>query len=1682
MQVAGGLGATGVVGSGTAAAQQSTDNVIQLEAIRQGGLDFDVDDDGTVSYADVITFFEGIDDPAIRNDPESYDFNRNGRVDFDDVVTLFEQVDDPPTDGSGEHVWRGVSPDDISDQINPTLALTPGETYTVEWTNTAGGENDFVIADADGNEIVSSDTVSEQGATGSVEFMATEAMATYYSSAHSNTQRGSIDVGSAEPPEPSDDMISVLWLGGPAGGSHNPPTLAPQLVEYLLNRGIEVVYTDRLEDLLPDTLHRYDAFMMYGNRFGLTEAMENSIVEFIEGGGGFIPLHSASGSFPESDVWIDLVGGQFDFHNAGEMTTNRIKPDHPVFTGNDPVVSWDETYRNKNHNPDNVVLAHGDFPEGDYGSNEDPEPWIWVRQEGDGRVFYTAWGHDERTWSKENFKKLIENAIRWTTGNEDTIAADSRVLDELEFMDAEDTIPFFGPADEVPSEVGSGQNWEKMQVPLPTEKSLKRTITPEGFDLETFVSEDMLPDGVGGNIFDIEFDAQGRAWIALTKDYPNSLGEGNQDKIVICEDTDGDGVADEFTVFKDGLSIPVSMALIENGVIVAHLNENDGNGQMLRLEDTDGDGVADSEEVLFSGFGTFDTHAGPNQLDYGIDNWIWGQVGYAGFSGTVAGEQREFSSCVYRFKPDGSQLEVVRNLPGNQAGLDFDEEGLVFASCATSGQPSNYVPIPQRYYELVNGFQAPSLGPISDSNRILPMTDRVRQGDQHGGFTAATGHTMYTARQYPEKYWNRTAFVSEPTGHLLSTFYVQPDGADFTAHYPYNMAASTDAWFSPIFQSMGPDGQLWFVDHYNYVILHNTPGGGPPLGEGNAYVSTVRDHMKARVYRATYGDTSSSGSMDLSGASPSDLVSALSNDNMFWRLTAQRKLVERGETDVVSGLVALVGDESVDDIGLDPGSIHALWTLKGLGALDEGGDSSALQAARDALTHSSAGVRLNAARVLPGTEATRSAILDNGLLNDDNARVRMWALLALAETPASDAAGEAVYQMISQEKNYSDDVLINAATSAGATHASGFIAAYEANEDTNGGDDPLPNLLSNPSFETGTGESGGSTTPRAWRTRTWGGNAEFSWATTARNGGRSVKIASSEGVDANWVQTASVEPNTDYTYSAYVKTENLDKGDGYGAFINVQELGQDSISDTVIESGTNDWTKLETSFNSGDNDQLEFNVSLGGWGQSTGTVWFDDASAVDPDGNEVLTNGGFELAPASKPEGWTSTEYSGNAEFSWPSTGHSGNHSVQIASSGGADASWGLSNTVSVDPNTEYTLSGWIKTENLQKVDGSGIVDGNDQDPLGAGFNVDELGFVPDQIATAPTGTNDWTEVSATVNTGDNSEVTVNAFLGGFGQASGTVWYDDVRLENTDGENLLSDANAGFETGAGGSATMPETPEGWTTNTYNGSGEFDYVSGTARTGTDSVKTTSTSGLDGGWSQVLSVEPNATYQYSVWVKTENLDVGDSHGAVVNLHGIGGEGAAGQLNQGGTMDWTKIQGTITVGDVSEVQFNVGMGGWGTATGTIWYDDAKLVKTGAGGSAETVYNRVVQHQELENGDDNGGDGSTAIDPSTTIKFDGEVGAWIGQAPSSIADQSNPTLTLQEGATYTVEWESIDGAPHDFDVRDSEDNTLVNTDVVSGEGATGTVEITVTAEMAQYICSVHPSMVGDIEVVSSQ
>jgi azurin len=174
---------------------------------------------------------------------------------------------------------------------------------------------------------------------------------------------------------------------------------------------------------------------------------------------------------------------------------------------------------------------------------------------------------------------------------------------------------------------------------------------------------------------------------------------------------------------------------------------------------------------------------------------------------------------------------------------------------------------------------------------------------------------------------------------------------------------------------------------------------------------------------------------------------------MFWRLTAQRLLVERQNTDVLPKLYKLANDSRRDALGMNPASLHALWTIAGLTDLST--DTEAYNVLKGGLYHPSEAVRKAAIQVLPKNETTDAAILNAKILSDRSPKVRMAGLLYFAERPASEPVGKALYEKAQDKMVTADQWLSKAFYAAASAHPNGFKAEYAKSDPGKDGSDTV---------------------------------------------------------------------------------------------------------------------------------------------------------------------------------------------------------------------------------------------------------------------------------------------------------------------------------------------------------------------------------------------------------------------------------------------------------------------------------------------------------------------------------------------------------------------------------------------------------------------------------------------------
>ncbi len=820
-------------------------------------------------------------------------------------------------------------------------------------------------------------------------------------------------------PKPVDPprRLEILFLGHKSK-HHDSEKLASIMTMEYFKSGLNISYTTNPDDLNENNLKGYDGLIVYANYDSITAPQEKALLGFVKEGKGFIPIHCASWCFRNSPEVVELIGGQFKTHKYDSFPAVITAPNHPVMKGIPAFTTSDETYVHDKISKQILVLS-----ERVEGTSH--EPYTWVRDYGKGRVFYTAYGHDDHTFLNPGFLDLVRNGIMWAVGD--------KASSELAAFKMADPKYFDGP---VP-------NYEKrnpapkVQESLTPEQSMSLMQVPVGFELQLFAAE---PDVV--NPIYMNWDERGRLWVIETVDYPNEIKEDDKgdDRIKILEDTNGDGKADKFTIFADKLNIPTSFTFINGGVMVS------AAPSFIFLKDTNGDDKADIRQNVITGWGKSDTHAQASNLRYGLDNMLWGVVGYSGFKGLVGKDSLQFGMGVYRFTPDGKKLEFLSTTSNNTWGLGFSEDFDVFISTANNTHTA-FLGMQKRYTDKVK-INETGVKKLDAHYNMHVATKHLRQVDVHGGYTAAAGHSLYTARNFPKEFWNRVGFVTEPTGRLVHRINLQQKGAGFIEDGDgWNILNSADEWAGPIQAEVGPDGALWITDWYDFIIQHNpTPsvsssGLKAENGQGNAYINPLRDHERGRIYRIAYKNNDQRNTLSLSRGDTPGLLKALSNNNMFWRTTAQRLLVEKGDRSVLPALYKLVQDQKLDEIGLNAPAIHALWTIHGLKALD-GTNKEATDVAIKALSHPAAGVRRTAIEVLPKNDALFQAMNHAKSFDDKDLRVRLAAVLATTDMKPSAEIGNVLVNIAEKEENVSDEWLKQSLTVAAKLNEESFRAAF----------------------------------------------------------------------------------------------------------------------------------------------------------------------------------------------------------------------------------------------------------------------------------------------------------------------------------------------------------------------------------------------------------------------------------------------------------------------------------------------------------------------------------------------------------------------------------------------------------------------------------------------------------------
>lgn len=502
-------------------------------------------------------------------------------------------------------------------------------------------------------------------------------------------------------------------------------------------------------------------------------------------------------------------------------------------------------------------------------------------------------------------------------------------------------------------------------IPIPdAEEERKTLVLPEGFEVNLFAADPGIHKPI-----QINFDPQGRLWVAASEVYPQiAPGQKANDKILILEDTNGDGVSDKTTVFADGLLIPTGVEPGDGGAYVANSTE------LLHLKDTDGDGKADTSRIVLSGFGTEDTHHILHTFRWGMDGQLYmnQSIYIHSHIETPYGVRRLNAGGIWQFRPETLKLEIFARGWVNAWGHIFDRWGQSFVTDGAGGEGINYV-VPGAAYPTVFGVP-----------RIL-----------HGlnpGSPKYCGLEMIDGRHLPDN-WQGNLITHDFRGHRVCRFVLSDDGSGFAARQQPDLISSQHVAFRPIDVKQGPDGAIYIADWYNPIIQHGEVDFRDPR----------RDHTHGRIWRVTAKGRKTLPRPHFAGKSVAQLLESLKSPETYERQSVKRVLKEMGATAVVPSLDAWVKSLDANDPEFEHHRLEGLWLYQSLDV-----PNSALL--ESVLKSKTAQARAAAVRVIPQWKESLPAALTwlEAAIADEHPRVTMEAIRALSEFPDIKSAALAL--------------------------------------------------------------------------------------------------------------------------------------------------------------------------------------------------------------------------------------------------------------------------------------------------------------------------------------------------------------------------------------------------------------------------------------------------------------------------------------------------------------------------------------------------------------------------------------------------------------------------------------------------------------------------------------------------
>lgn len=540
-----------------------------------------------------------------------------------------------------------------------------------------------------------------------------------------------------------------------------------------------------------------------------------------------------------------------------------------------------------------------------------------------------------------------------------------------------------------------------------------------------------LPDGFSATVFAAEpdvrqpiamtFDQRGRLWVVENYTYGDKklrFDRAVNDRVLIFEDTDGDGKFDVRKVFWDQSKLVTGIEIGMGGVWLTAAPE------MIFIPDRNRDDVADGPpETILVGFDdNAVAHNVVNGLRWGPAGWLYGRHGIlatssVGLAGSSASERQKINCGIWRYHPVFKKFEIVAHGSTNPWGWDYDQYGEMFMINTVIGHLFHVVP-GARFERMYGSHENPFTYQVIKQTADHFHWDEgerwqeAKKGalssgtDAAGGGHAHSGLMIYQGGTWPESY-NQNLMTLNFHGRRINQDHIKRTGNSYTATHGKDDFFTSDPWYRGVELRYGPDGNVFVLDWSDIGECHENDGVHRSSG---------------RIFKLIYAEGNGSGNQaafDLGKYSEADLLRELSSTNQWWVRAARRELVNRHFESALTQETVSAAKKMWEDGSLTvPERLAAVWLLYSVGEMSA---DDLIRLSREDNEHlRSWAVRLMGDGLLELVPESANRLKELAA-NDSSGLVRMYVASALDRLTPADAL-ETANRLVGHQQDAGDRV------------------------------------------------------------------------------------------------------------------------------------------------------------------------------------------------------------------------------------------------------------------------------------------------------------------------------------------------------------------------------------------------------------------------------------------------------------------------------------------------------------------------------------------------------------------------------------------------------------------------------------------------------------------------------------